>query len=273
MMKVSSEEDKKSSKDLIGSVQRALNIMELLAREPSGMVVKRISSKLGLNLSTCYHLLNTLKYEGYVIKDPETGHYCMSAKIGCTFMKQVSITQLVNHLTPHVKDLMSETGENAYLSVWDGRDISVAAICTAENTIQVKSVVIGYSEGNHASATGKTILAFLPMDSVDRYFEDKDLSSFSPSTMTDLDLLKENLDGIKHQGYGVDLEEFMLGVNCIAAPVFDARGKIISSIAISLPEMRYKDKAPFFIAKVKNAAESASRSLSLLGYIGPEEIA
>lgn len=43
-----------AKKDLIGSVQRALYILELLAHQPIGLNVKQVSQQLSLNLSTCY---------------------------------------------------------------------------------------------------------------------------------------------------------------------------------------------------------------------------
>ncbi|HRV94500.1 MAG TPA: helix-turn-helix domain-containing protein, partial [Anaerolineae bacterium] len=62
---------KQAKNDIIGSVQRALRITELLARYPQGLTAKQIGLKLDLNLSTCYHLLNTLEHESYIVKDPD----------------------------------------------------------------------------------------------------------------------------------------------------------------------------------------------------------
>lgn len=96
---------KRAKKDLIGSVQRALRIMELLARYPEGLNSKQIGLKLQLNLSTCYHLLNTLEYAGYLIKDPNTQLFRLSGKIGYTAFAQASPAQLVKQLAPHVQNL------------------------------------------------------------------------------------------------------------------------------------------------------------------------
>jgi len=57
---------------LIGSVQRALAILELLAIHPAGLNAKQVVLKTEFNLSTCYHLLNTLEHENYIVKDPDT---------------------------------------------------------------------------------------------------------------------------------------------------------------------------------------------------------
>ena len=63
----------------------------------------------------------------------------------------------------------------------------------------------------------------------------------------------------------------MLVVHCISVPIFDAHGNITASIAISLPSTRSGKNNPLIIPQVKQVANSASRSLGILGYIGPAE--
>lgn len=109
--------EKKQKKDLIGSVQRALTIMELLAQSPTGLNAKQISLLTQLNLATCYHLLNTLIASGYIIKDSERLTFHLSSKIGYTSHGKVSPAQLVKQLTPQVQSLQEATHETAYLSL------------------------------------------------------------------------------------------------------------------------------------------------------------
>ena len=94
-----------SQKSLINSVQRELLILELLAQHQNGLNAKQVSQHLQINLSTCYHLLNTLIFSGYVVKDPDTLHFRLSGKIGYTLQGQASPAQLVQQLTPHVQAL------------------------------------------------------------------------------------------------------------------------------------------------------------------------
>ena len=265
---VSNSPQKSFKKDLIGSVQRALRILELLAHHPLGLNAKQISLKLSLNISTCYHLVNTLEHDGYIVKDPETSLFRLSGKIGYTAFAQISSAQLVKQLSLHVRDLQEITGEAAYLSIWDGEEITVANIVEAANTVQVKSVVIGYTQGNHASALGKAILAHLTTDEVDAYFATRDRPAYTSKTITNLASLKKYLTQVRNKGYALDYEEFMTAVHCIGAPIFDANDQVIASIAVSLPTIRSEKNTAFLIAKVKQLADSASRTLSILGYVG-----
>src|SRR4030095_11057010 len=51
---------------LIQSVTRAIYILEILTKHPEGLSVKEIANKVGLNVSTTHHLVNTLEAENYV---------------------------------------------------------------------------------------------------------------------------------------------------------------------------------------------------------------
>lgn len=255
--------------DLIGSVQRALHILELLAQHPGGLNAKQVSLKLQLNLSTCYHLLNTLIAAGYAVKDPDSLLFRLSGKIGYTVYGQAAAAQLVRQLTPHVQALLEITQETAYLSLWNGQEIVLSAIAESPLSVRVKTLVIGFSAGNHASALGKAILAYLDEAQIDHYLAGHELTAYTAHTLTDTHTLKNHLTDVHRQGYSLDAEEFLPDVYCIGGPIFDAQGQILASIAIALPGSRYQARRETLLPKVKEAAEAATRTIRLLGYVGP----
>jgi len=61
--------------DLLHSVQRALRVLNLIAEHPQGLSARDISNALCLNISTCYHILNTLVASGYLDRHPHSQVY------------------------------------------------------------------------------------------------------------------------------------------------------------------------------------------------------
>ncbi|MFJ3633609.1 helix-turn-helix domain-containing protein [Streptomyces sp. NPDC090112] len=59
---------KDSTPTLIGSVQRALRLLEAMSAE-NGATAKRLARLTGIPLPTVYHLLRTLSHEGYVQRE------------------------------------------------------------------------------------------------------------------------------------------------------------------------------------------------------------
>lgn len=257
--------------DLIGSVQRALRILELLAQHPEGLNAKQINRHLHLNISTCYHLLNTLLDSEYVVKDPDTLQFRLSEKFQYTALPPVSAQQIVARLNNHVQALQEMTQETAYLSLLDGQEIYIAAIVESPRSVRVKALTIGYSEANHASALGKSILAYLDEAQADHYLTGRDLPAYTPKTMTDPALIKQHLAQVRQQGYSLDVEEFLPDVYCIGAPIFDAGQQVVASIAISLPSTRYHTPNNL-VTHVKQLAQAATRTLAISGYLRPSPI-
>ncbi|MDT9681868.1 helix-turn-helix domain-containing protein [Streptomyces sp. TRM76323] len=54
---------------LIGSVQRALRLLEAVGSHEGGAPAKQLARETGLPLATAYHLLRTLTHEGYLVRD------------------------------------------------------------------------------------------------------------------------------------------------------------------------------------------------------------
>ena len=58
-----------STATLIGSVQRAVRLLETVAGHDYGAPAKQLARETGLALPTTYHLLRTLVHEGYLRRD------------------------------------------------------------------------------------------------------------------------------------------------------------------------------------------------------------
>ena len=69
--------------DLIRSVSRALRIMEEVSRSPRPLPVKVVAHRCQLRLSTAYHLVRTLCYEGYLVRLPSGGYVAGSGVAEC----------------------------------------------------------------------------------------------------------------------------------------------------------------------------------------------
>ena len=56
---------------LIGSVQRALRLVDIVANSPRPVPVKSLAARTGLTPGTTYNLVRTLVHEGYLVSEPD----------------------------------------------------------------------------------------------------------------------------------------------------------------------------------------------------------
>ena len=115
----------------------------------------------------------------------------------------------------------------------------------------------------YTSAIGKTLLA-----SLDRTRRRGGLTAPSSTRLTDhtivsVPALLEELERTRERGYGVDDEEFAIGLRCIAVPIRDLDGKVVAAISVSMPTPRYSRAAA---ANARTAlAEAAEKATAVLG--------
>lgn len=67
------------------------------------------------------------------------------------------------------------------------------------------------------------------------------LEKFTPHTITDAALLKEELQMVRELGYGATSEEHEIGLAALSAPVRSLNGQVIAAVTISGPTFRIND--------------------------------
>lgn len=231
------------------------------------MLAKTISMRSGFHLSTCYHLLNTLVASGYVIKQPSTQRFVLTSKIRFTNRSPFGAAHVLPLLQPHVQLLRDTTRETAYLSLRDGDEIVVSAIVDSPRSLRVALLRVGYSNGNHAMALGKAILAYLDEQSVIQYLERHGMPALTTHTITSPNAFVAELATTRTRGYALDEEEFADETCCIAAPIFASHGRVIGSIGIAQPVNRYRSNGSDLIATVIDSAKAATRALALQDHL------
>lgn len=253
----------------IQSVERALSLLELLAEAPSGIRLNDISKSLSLNVSTCHHLLCTLVDRGYVAQSRKDRVYFLGNKVmelSGSRMRQFDLADLA---IGDLRTLNDATGETVHLAVLQGDELVTIAMLDSRHAVRVVSGQGGKSEAIHATATGKAMLAWLPEGEIDRIVSRCGLNRFTDKTITDRNVLIEELRQVRRNGFSLDNEEFQPGVICIGAAIRNHAGAVVGAISCSLPTMRADEQRLLAVQKdVKTAARTISENLG--GTVDPE---
>jgi IclR family acetate operon transcriptional repressor len=121
---------------------------------------------------------------------------------------------------------------------------------------------LGQEEGIHAHATavGKSWLAYLPEDEALRILVSHGLPRYTERTITSLTAMQAELRQVREQGYAINDCEFDDDLVAIGAPVFlnGRRKQVIGAVAVSAPRTRPIHLDPRAIELTKAAAEEIS---------------
>jgi DNA-binding IclR family transcriptional regulator len=115
----------------------------------------------------------------------------------------------------------------------------------------------------HATGQGKVTLAFGPQETRERVLDSK-LEPLTPHTITTSRALAAELARVKKQGWATAPNETLIGMNALAAPIFDGRGVLAGTISI-VDSIQYIPAVPT-PEQIKQTLIAAAKVSASLGY-------
>jgi IclR family transcriptional regulator, acetate operon repressor len=258
--------DDKKNHTRIASLQKSLKILELIGSNPNGSGIKEIAYDANINTSTCYHIINTLVDEDYVIKKAD-GRYILGVKIPKLNKSFMNSIRPEISLLEELKSLHEQTGETVYLLGVNENHIIMQSIIESEHAIRVNSLFEGYSGNYHARASTKAIIAHWSESKINHVFQNYNFVNISEKIPSNLAELKEQLVVVRNIGFCLDEEETAHGICFIAAPIFQSNGQPIGSYALSIPKERYLNIKNELIESILYYSKRASM---FMGYTNEE---
>lgn len=243
----------------IQSVDRAIDVLEVLAQAGEELPLREIARQTGLNVSTCHHLLATLVNRGYVGRSRLGRLYFIGGKVSELSRRRLSQFSVVELAMPELRRLNRETGEAVHLSVLQGHQLVSLARLESSHPVGVGSSTTSVSMAAHATAGGKAILAWLPEAEIEKVLLETGLRKFTEKTITDTEAFMAELRNIRRNGFASDFEEFQPGVQCVGSAVRDCNGAVIAAVSCSIPEMRATTE---LVDQIRGAVGECAKILS-----------
>ncbi|WP_175411307.1 IclR family transcriptional regulator [Streptomyces sp. TRM64462] len=214
---------------LIGSVQRALRLLEAVGSHAGGAPAKQLARETGLPLPTAYHLLRTLTHEGYLLRDKGVFVLGEAAKrLGAAGGAQNRRSKIEGSLA-HWRDAI---GVPVYFAVYRDGEIEVVAVSDTPAKPAVDAWA-DFRETGHAHAIGQCLLSQLDERSRQDHLDRHPVEALTPYTVRDRHTLLEKLSRSQPTLPFVERQEYALGTVCAAIPITAGSGA--AAMAISVP--------------------------------------
>ena len=219
---------------MVQSVERAFAILDEVARRPAG--VTAIAKRVGLPKSTVARLLTALE-DVAAVERVDGVRWRIGPGVASLSAAESPERRLVAIARPALVDLVAELGEDAGLGLPDGNEILYVDQVESDNPVQVRDWT-GTRAPMHTVPSGLVLLAEWPEDALDAYLGGA-LVALTRHTVTDPERLRMRLADVRAAGFAWGLEEFAEGIDSVAAPVRDPRGKAIAAIHVHGPAYRF----------------------------------
>jgi DNA-binding IclR family transcriptional regulator len=219
---------------MIQSVKRAFAILRCFeGYEELG--VTEISKMVGLNKSTAFGLISTLRDEKMLQADEATG----KLRLGLDLLRLAENVKrdLCNICSSYINYLLQTIKETVNLAVRDGDCAIFIEKKESPHSMRI-STTISQPSPLYCTAAGKAILSGLPDDEIEDYLRKVQFKPFTENTIKTIAELRNQIVKIRKEGCAFDYEELEYGMVCVAVPLIDHNKKIAGSLSVSGPVTR-----------------------------------
>ena len=217
---------------ILSTIDKGIQVLELLSRNPKGLALGDISKNLGFPKSSAHHILKTFLASDFAHQEQETKKYFLGLKclqLSARILEQFDIRNIARK---HLIELNEKSCEIVQLYILrNAKLICIDKIGAQKQGLSISSFV-GWTTEPHAAASGKVLLSELSKKEIIDIYPQKFLRVYGKNTITDFDDLLRELQLVRKQGYAIDDEEYYEGVRCVAAPI-RAGEKIIAAVSIT----------------------------------------
>lgn len=251
----------------VKTLRLALRLLDALASAGGAMRVTELANQVGEPKAKVHRHLTTLKAFGVVEQAKAAERYRLGWKLyqlGQAALEQFDFKRIAE---PHAIALRDKVHLSVVLSAPVGGEALVIGSIDYGSGIQISSVPGSIAPAT-ASAQGRIMLAFANPTQRQRILGDP-YPRYTAYTLCDRTQIEARLAEITARLYDYAPEEAMLGINALAAPVFDADDKLIGTVGV-VGSIQYIADPPHpdLIAAVQGCAAAISMELGSQVYRG-----
>lgn len=242
------------------AVARAIGLLKVFSDAQPEWSLADLAQVTKLNKTTAFRLLAALEAEGLVMRNPLSGGYRLGVELiamGGTAMRSNPLRAASR---PILVTLAEQCGEAATLELLVESYVLVVDEVASNHPMGMTQDV-GNRLPVHATATGKVLIATLPLEQLDAIL-DGPLARLTDQTVTDAQRLRAQLAQVRQDGFAVANGELEPGFIAVAAPVQDRERQVVAAISVGGPSLRLTpDRLPEIAAMVQMSARQISRQL------------
>jgi DNA-binding IclR family transcriptional regulator len=226
---------------IVPALDRGLAVLEFLSRDGKPATVSEITRQMRLPRASVFRILSTLQTRGFVEVDASGKAYQIGPGVLRLGYQYVSTRDVVRVGQSEVERLAQRTGVSAHLAVRDGTEI-VYVLHALGNSNFVSNLAVGDRLPAHATPTGQLLLSQLSREEISSLYKKGPLETLTDQTPRSRRALMDVLGRAAKRSFVVSHGAVHPGGKSIAAPIFDASGKIIAAIDISGPDQAFEGR-------------------------------
>jgi IclR family transcriptional regulator, pca regulon regulatory protein len=203
----------------INSLERGLSILHSFTSTDHGYSLSELAAVNKISHATANRYMFTLKELGYLIQDPLTKKYQLTAKITAFASSLLRNMDLRSRLMPHMIDIRKKFDVATNCAILNNTDIVYLSRIRSSNFSEI-DFTLGSVAPAYCTSLGKAILAFTESATARKIIDETMFVSHTPYTIQTKKQLLDQLALTRKRGYAINDQEMVVGLKSIAVPVF-----------------------------------------------------
>lgn len=221
---------------IVPNLDRACSVLEYLSEQGMPCCLSDIARVLDMPKNSVFRILYTLERRDFVRQIDR--NYMLSGKLLAIGHSIVDGSTLLEKALPHLRELRDETRETVGFAVLNHEHEGIVLEqIPGPEPIKIQ-ISVGYRFPLHTAAPGKAMIAFLPEEEREQVMSSLMYRKYTENTILTADAFRSELEKIRIRGYALDREEQIEHINCVGAPIFDHRMKVVAAAWITGPIFR-----------------------------------
>lgn len=218
---------------------RALSILDLLARHPPELPLADIADRLDIPRGAAHRVLADLKETGYVRQDREGGPYRLTAKIVTLAFAYLVGNGIPDVAQPVLDRLAEATGELVRLAVVDGGQLTWVAKAQGKQHGLRVDPDDGAEVYLPATANGQAWLSCMDDDAALEVMARQGFrrDGYGPGAPRSLQDLLAALQRARTNGFATVVDAYEAGTSAVAVPI-RRNGGVIGTVSVAGPTVR-----------------------------------
>jgi IclR family KDG regulon transcriptional repressor len=238
----------------VPAIDKCFAILELLAQSKTPLGISEISRKLDLNKSSVFNTVHTLR-DLNVLENQPGGKFVFGTRLYILGNMAGKSSALIQTAHPYLRAINERTKLSAFLGLRSDRQ--AVLIDKADSAYELKvSSEIGMQMPILAGAGIKAMLSQLSDEEIDEILARTELKRYTPYSITDKAVYKEEILEVRKQGIAYDKEEYIEGMVAFAVPI-KANGRDLQTAiwAVGLKHQVLDRSVPELTALLKEMSE------------------
>lgn len=250
---------------MLQTVDKAGQVLTLFSLERSEWGVSEVAQALEFPKSSTSVLMSTLADQG-LLRRTRTRRYRLGWRVMALSQILLETTDFRTEARRVMEYLVSRFGELVHLAALENDRAIYVDKVQGTRAVQVAVTRVGATLPAHGSGVGKVLLAHRPWEEVVELLKKQGLPRLTTNTIATLEGLRSELDTVRSRGYAYDLEETVLDLRCVAAPIRDHTGEVVAAISFSVPAYRFDQGEERYRAAIVEAARTVSENIGHARY-------